>query len=130
MLNVRFDYGFIGRLFGVPRKFLSQVGAFCASFASGHQIIDVRTPAFPDPEKNPVTVGIDEEELKKFIKEQSIVPDNFDFSQMFQTSAGATGSYTKITLTPLKIDASTQKLAWDTANAVSFEVLNSHIITP
>ena len=67
MLNVRFDFGLIGRLFGVPRKFLSQVGAFCASFSSGHQIIDVQTPAFPDPDKAPVTVGINEEHLRAFI---------------------------------------------------------------
>ncbi len=193
MLNVRFDYGFIGRLFGVPRKFLSQVGAFCTSFASGHQIIDVRAPAFPDPEKNPVTVGINEEQLDAFIKERAatlcpnvadennsaadvaarapeevaeyedpsdesvadktarigtspfaaredhqhrlpknvvVVPDDFDFTQMFQTSAGTTSSYTKITLTPLKINSTTNELDWDTGNAISFEVLNARIITP
>ena len=69
MLNLRFDFGSIGRLFGVPRKFLSQVGAFCVSFSSGHQIIDVRVPAFPEPNADPVTVGINEDVLKSFIEE-------------------------------------------------------------
>jgi len=84
MLNVRFDYGFVGRLFGVPRKFLSQIGAFCASFASGHQIIDVRAPAFPDPEKNPVTVGIHEDRLvqwlesEKFVRGQSAIEESLN----------------------------------------------------
>ena len=71
MLNVRFDFGFIGRLFGVPRKFLSQIGAFCASLSSGHQIIDVQTPAFPNPEKSPVTIGINEAHLRAFIQQNA-----------------------------------------------------------
>lgn len=85
MLNLRFDYGFVGRLFGVPRKFLSQVGAFCVSFASGHQIIDVRAPAFPDPKNNPVTVGIDEEQLKSFVRdnERMAAASTLDWTKMF-----------------------------------------------
>ena len=72
MLNIRHDFGFFGRLFGVPRKFLSQVGAFCASLTSGHPIIDVRVPAFPDPGGNAVTIGVDEDALSQFVKAQTV----------------------------------------------------------
>ena len=93
MLNLRFDYGFIGRLFGVPRKFLSQVGAFCVSFASGHQIIDVRAPAFPDPEDNPVTVGINEDHLKSFVRDNETMgaAHTLDWSGMFSVDTDASG---------------------------------------
>lgn len=70
MLNVRYDYGFLGKLFGVPRKLLSQLGGFCTSFTVEGRILKATFPAFPVPDKNPVKFWLDEEELAAFIEEQ------------------------------------------------------------
>jgi len=116
MLELKHNFGLFGRIFGVPRKFLSQVGAFCASLTSGHSIIDVRVPAFPDPGGDPVKIGIDEDQLEKFVKD-SIIPAGFDFSQMFTVEAS--GARINVTMKPLKIDEQTGKLAWGTPQSFS-----------
>lgn len=66
MLDLRHDFGFSGKLFGVPRKFLSQVAAFCKSFTVTGGVLKVRIPAFPDPENNPIQLWLDEDELAAF----------------------------------------------------------------
>ena len=84
MLDLKHSFGLFGRIFGVPRKFLSQVGAFCASMTSGHSIISVNVPAFPDPVLNPVKIGIDETNLKSFIENCVGIASGLDWSEMFE----------------------------------------------
>lgn len=68
MFTLRRDFGMFGRLFGVPRAWLSRVGAFCSSWCPEGGLVTLKIPDFPDPTKNPIKVGIDEDELKKFVQ--------------------------------------------------------------
>ena len=67
MFNVKTDFGFVGRLFGVPRAWLSKVGAFCSSWTTHGRIITLERPDNPDPEHAPIRIGIDEEALGEFV---------------------------------------------------------------
>ena len=67
MFNVKTDFGFVGRLFGVPRAWLSKVGAFCSSWSTHGNIITLERPDNPDPEHAPIKLGIDEEALGEFV---------------------------------------------------------------
>ena len=67
MFNVKTDFGFVGRLFGVPRAWLSKVGAFCSSWTTHGNIITLERPDNPDPEHAPIKLGIDEEALGEFV---------------------------------------------------------------
>lgn len=67
MFNVKTDFGSFGRLFGVPRAWLSKVGAFCSSWTTHGRIITLERPDNPDPEHAPIRIGIDEEALGEFV---------------------------------------------------------------
>jgi len=66
MFGVKTRFGMIGRLFGVPRAWLSQVGGFCSSWKSVHNIIRLNIPDFPS-RNNPITIGVDEDALSDII---------------------------------------------------------------
>lgn len=70
MFGVKTRFGMIGRLFGVPRAWLSQVGGFCSSWKSVHNIIRLNIPDFPSRE-NPITIGVDEESIKDLMSSPS-----------------------------------------------------------
>lgn len=67
MFTCRRDFGFLGRLFGVPRTWLSQVGAFCSSWSTEGRLLYLIMPALPDPGTAPIKLGIDEEALGEFV---------------------------------------------------------------
>lgn len=77
----------VGKLFGIPRRWLTRIGSFCASLTVGHPILTIRKPDFPDPVKDPVEIGIDEDALKDFVKNQAI-PDNLVTTDTQQTISG------------------------------------------
>lgn len=77
----------VGKLFGIPRRWLTRIGSFCASLTVGHPILTIRKPDFPDPVKDPVEIGINEDALKDFVKNQAI-PDNLVTTDTQQTISG------------------------------------------
>lgn len=64
---VKRDFGSAGRLFGVPRAWLSRVGAFCSSFCTEGRFLKMSRPDNPDPVDAPVKLGIDESALAGFV---------------------------------------------------------------
>lgn len=68
MFSEKRDFGMIGKIFGVPRRWMTRIASFCSSLTVSHPILTIKKPDFPDPTKNPVEIGIDEEVLKAFIE--------------------------------------------------------------
>lgn len=68
MFTCKRDFGFFGRLFGVPRAWLSHVGAFCSSWSTEGRLLNLSIPALPDPENAPIKLGIDEDALTEFVR--------------------------------------------------------------
>lgn len=84
--SVRSDFGFIGRLFGVPRSWLSKVGAFCSSFCATGRFMKLEIPDNPDPCNAPVKIGIDEDALTDAVKDE--MSDDFVTLGTAQTITG------------------------------------------
>lgn len=64
MINLRRDFGMVGKLFGVPRKIITQLCNFASFWQVESSILTLEIPAFPS-EKNPVTLTLDEDNLEK-----------------------------------------------------------------
>ncbi len=67
MFSIRRDFGLFGKMFGVPRAWLSRIGAFCASWTVEGNILNLVIPEFPDPVKNPIRLSIDADALRDLL---------------------------------------------------------------
>lgn len=67
MFSVRHDFGISGRIFGIPRAWLSRIGAFCSSFSTRGRLINISIPDNPSPNKAPVVFEINEDALRAFV---------------------------------------------------------------
>ena len=67
MFSIRRDFGLSGKIFGIPRAVLARVCAFCSSWSVEGKVIKLEIPEFPDPEKNPIKLSVDEDELRSIV---------------------------------------------------------------
>jgi len=68
MFGVKTDFGMMGRLFGVPRAWLSRVGAFCTFWRVESPIIKLVVPDFPNRD-NPIRLGVDADALAEAVSD-------------------------------------------------------------
>ena len=94
MFSVRHDFGISGRIFGIPRAWLSRIGAFCSSFSTRGRLINISIPDNPSPNSAPVVFEINEAALRAFVianapSSDPDIPDNILTSDDIGTTVAA-----------------------------------------
>lgn len=128
MFSIRRDFGFFGKIFGVPRAWLSRVGAFCSSWSVEGNLLTLSIPENPDPLRNPIRLGLNSDAIAALTGSASGTGTAVDETASTDTTIAPGSAYENASAVTL--DASDKWTAGNAADANYVGLMVSRIVAP